>query len=519
MSDLIVKDLHFGEEGRDLILTGIDKLTKAVSSTLGASGKCVILEDEHGKPMITKDGVTVANSIVLLDPVENMGATLMKQAAQKTVYEAGDGTTTATVLTKAIIDEAYKLGDDSNSRNIKEGITSATKKVVDYLESIVIPVEANNIDQVAKISANNDEEIGKIIGDAFRAVDTTGVVMMETTDNTDTYVDVVDGIQYAQGLKNYHFVTNKESNTAELDEPLVLIVESPIPNIRRIQNVLEYVIKMNRSLLIIAEAEQQVINTLAMNRIKGLLKVNIIDIPVYGITRKEVLADLAALTGATIINEDLGDDIDTFDVSLLGDKCTKAITSMDETILHVTRDSEIIDELIGSVKEEIAKTSNANIRTRLEKRLARLTGKVAVIKVGANSDVELKEKKDRVEDAIHATRAAVKEGIIPGGGVALRDAATLLYGIGSKEERVLYNAILKPYEVILYNAGIDENEYGIVKETGFGYNVITKDIVNMFEAGIIDPLLVTKSALNNAASVASTILSTDCVINNLRVGQ
>jgi chaperonin GroEL len=332
MSNAIVKNLSFGLDARDQVFAGITKLTQAVSSTLGASGKCVILEDNTGKPIITKDGVTVAEAITLLDPVENMGATLLKEAARKTVREAGDGTTTATVLAHAILEEAYKSKE--NVRDIKDGIKNATKKVISYLESMAVPVEGDMIDQVATISTNNDPKLGKIIGDAFRSVGKNGVVMLEPTDQPETKYELIDGVPYNRGLKNIHFVTNQDTKTAELEKPLVLLVESEIDNVRKIQSVLEHVIKQNRSLLIIADVDQQVMSALVMNKVKGNIKVNLIEAPVYGISKKETLNDLALLTGATVINEDLGDDIDLIGPEHLGE-CLKSVTDEAETILQI----------------------------------------------------------------------------------------------------------------------------------------------------------------------------------------
>ena len=292
MSDKLVKNLNFGSDAKSKILKGIDKLTNAVSSTLGASGKCVILEDQHGQPSITKDGVTVAEAITLLDPVENIGATLLKDAARKTVKEAGDGTTTATVLANEILTLACVV-DKNNTRSIKEGINSGVKKVITYLEKISIPVKDEMVKQVATISANNDIELGEKIGDAFLSVGKTGVVSMEESNTPDTHIEIVDGIQYNKGLKSVHFVTDEAGKTAELKKPLVLIVESKIENIRKIQAVLEYVIKNNRSLFIMADVEPQVLSALAMNKIKGNIKINIVDAPVFGYTKKQVLKDLA----------------------------------------------------------------------------------------------------------------------------------------------------------------------------------------------------------------------------------
>jgi chaperonin GroEL len=512
MSNAIVKNLNFGLEAKDNVFAGITKLTQAVSSTLGASGKCVMLEDESGQPIITKDGVTVADSITLLDPVENMGATLLKQAARKTVSEAGDGTTTATVLAHAILEEAYKVMTKENSRDLKFGISQATEKVVDYLNSIVTKIEGDMIDQVATISTNNDPVLGKIIADAFRSVDETGVVMLEVSDLPETKFETIDGVQYDRGLKNVHFVTNQETKSAELDKPLVLIVESEVDSVRKIQSVLEYAIKNNRSLLIIADVDQQVMSALAMNKLKGNIKVNLIDAPIYGVNKKETLEDLALLTGATVINEDLGDDIDLIGEEHLGE-IKKSISTEAETILHIGESSDEVNKLIKEIKAKLKTAKHPGIIINHEKRLARLSGKVALVKVGANSEVELKEKRDRVEDAICATKAAIKEGIVPGGGIALLNAAQKVL-VTSEGEQVLLDAIKAPFKTILANAGIEN--YKVPTVEGEGLNVVTGDMVNMIKSGIIDPLLVTKSALRNAASVATTILSTDCVINNLR---
>ena len=508
----LVKNLAFGDSARSQILTGVEKLTNAVGSTLGASGKCVILEDSNGTPQITKDGVTVANSIILQDPIENIGATLIKQAAQRTVSDAGDGTTTATVLAKAILDQATEHSLLDDPREMKIGIDSAVNKVIKYLNKKSKKVTGKKIDQVATISANNDKELGKVIGEAFRLVDETGVVMMETNEQPETVVELIEGVQYDQALKNNHFITNKEKGTAELENPLVLIVESQIPNVRKIQSVLEYVIKNNKSLLIIADVDQQVVSALAMNKTKGNIKVNIVDAPVYGISKKDVLSDLCAVTGATLINEDLGDDMDLIQPEHLG-SCLKSITNSEETILKVDLSDKVeVKEIIETLEKQLKETTNPNFLVRLEKRLAKLKAKVATVKVGANSEIELKEKRDRVEDAICATKAAIKEGIVPGGGIALLNASFSLKPTCIGEE-VLYQAIRKPHELILKNAGIEKFSK---LEEGKGLDVVTGNTVDMVKAGIIDPLLVTKSALKNAASVATTILSTDCVINNMR---
>ena len=509
----LVKELAFGDTARSQVLAGVEKLTNAVSSTLGASGKCVILEDQNGKPVITKDGVTVANSITLHKPLENIGATLIKEAAQRTVKDAGDGTTTATILAKAILDNASDIADNTSLRDLKQGISKGVDNVVGYLNKKRKKVKGRKINQVATISANNDKELGKIIGEAFRLVDETGIVMMETNEQPETIVELIEGVQYDQPLKNNHFITNKEKGTAELDNPLVLIVESQISNVRKIQAVLEHVIKTGKSLLIIADVDQQVVSALAMNKVKGNIKVNIIDAPVYGINKKDTLSDLCSVTGATLINEDLGDDMDLIQPEHLG-KCIKSVTNQEETILQVDlSDKPEVDETIKMLENQIKETKNPNVVIRLEKRLAKLKAKVATVKVGANSEVELKEKKDRVEDAICATKAAIKEGIVPGGGIALLNASQMLKPTSLGEE-ILYKSIRKPYELILKNAGVED--YKTPEVEGQGLDVVTGNTVDMVKAGIIDPLLVTKSALINAASVATTILSTDCVINNIR---
>ena len=370
------------------------------------------------------------------------------------------------------------------------------------------------IDQIATISTNNDPVLGKIIADAFRAVDYTGVVMMETSPTGQTEVEIVDGVQYEKGLTNSHFITNKQSKSAELENPLVLLIESPVDTIRQIQTVLEYVIKNNKPLLIIGDLEQGVLSALAMNKIKGNIKINVINAPTYGINKKQTLDDLALLTGATIINEDLGDDLDLIKVEYLG-ACLKTVTTHEDTIIQVSESSTEIEEIIKEIKDKLLEENPSHEVIKLEKRLAMLAARIAIVKIGANSDIELNEKRDRVEDAICATKAAIKEGIVPGGGIALLNAAVNIEE-KNEGERVLTKAILSPFKTILLNAGLEPK---LPTKDGYGVNVVTGNMVNMINNGIIDPLLVTKSALQNAASVATTILSTDCVINNIRINE
>ena len=511
---MIVKNLNFGSDAKNQVFKGIEKLTNAVSSTLGASGKCVILEDEHGNPIITKDGVTVADSIVLLNPVENMGATLLKEAARKTVKEAGDGTTTATLLAHAILNESYSKLDKTNSREIKEGILSGVDKVISYLEKNSIPVSGDMIDQIASISTNNDPELGTLIGDAFRAVGETGVVMMEPSSLGETKIEILEGVEYDKGLLNPNFINDKEKGACELDNPLVMIVDSKIESIRQIQSVLEYIIKKNKSLCIIGEVEVPVLQALVMNKVKGNIKVNVLDPPVYGLRRKEILEDLALLTNSQIINEDLGDDLNIIELDYLG-SCLKTTTTANQTIIQIEQTTEEVEKIISQIKKDLKKKLKPHEVIGLETRLARLSAKVAIVKVGANSDIELKEKQDRIEDAICATKAAIKEGIVSGGGVALLNAAMNIDEDNIGEE-ILSKSILYPFKTILDNAGIESQA---PQKDGFGINVVTGNMVHMIKEGIIDPLLVTKSALKNAASVATTILSTDCVINNIRMDE
>jgi chaperonin GroEL len=514
----IVKDLNFGDDAKSKITAGVDKLAKAVKSTLGASGKCVIYEDARGNPVITKDGVTVAESVVLFDPVENMGATLIKEAARNTVREAGDGTTTATVLAEALLKIVNLDKYSSYSlRDIKNGIVTGLKKVNDYLNSVKIDVTDDKLEQVATISCNNDAVLGKIIAEAYKSVGKDGVVLMETSETEETYVEIVDGVQFESPLTSPHFATNQEKQKAELESPLILICMSEIPNVRKIQSILEYVIKNNRSLLIVARVSQQVKSALLMNKVKGNIKVNIIDVPGFGPTTKDTCEDLAALTGATVINEELGDDLDGITIDILGE-AEYAATDNNNTVITISEEAGVdVGERIDQVTKLVADEKNGFIKRKLEQRLSMLSGSVGIIRVGADSKVELKEKKDRVEDAIYATKAALKEGIVPGGGIALFNAAEKIKPSNEGEE-VLLKSIIAPMATILVNAGIS-TDIGLPEEEGVGINVVNGEYVNMVEEGIIDPVLVTKTALKNAVSVVTTIISADCVISNIRVNE
>ncbi len=511
---VIVKDLNFGDQAKNRISAGVDKLAKAVKSTLGASGKCVIYEDARGNPVITKDGVTVAESVVLFDPVENIGATLIKEASRNTVKEAGDGTTTAIVLAESLLKNVNNADSSISIRDIKNGMNTGLSKINKYLDEKCIKVKDSMLNSVASISCNNDPILGGIISEAYNKVGADGVVLMEESETDQTYVEVVDGVQFDSGLTSPHFITDKDKQRAVLDNPMVLIVSSEISNIRKIQNVLEFIIKGNKSLLIVAQVDQQVKSALLMNKVKGNINVNIVDLPGFGPTKQDTIDDLAFLTGAKVINEELGDDMDFIDPSVLG-RINKAVTDDKSTVITTLQDLDV-EERVEQVRSLIKKEKNGFIKKKLDQRLAMLSGSVGIIKVGADSKVELKEKKDRVEDAIYAVKAALKEGIVSGGGVALLNASQCI-AHDNEGERIILESIKAPHRTILDNAGIADSVTP-VKES-FGIDVVSGKSVDMIKAGIIDPVLVTKTALKNALSVVSTIVSADCVVSNMRTNE
>jgi len=514
---LIVKDLNFGEDAKTRIIAGVDKLAQAVKSTLGASGKCVVYEDGRGKPVITKDGVTVAESVVLYDPVENMGATMIKEASKNTVKEAGDGTTTAIVLAEALLKEVNndKVTKETNIsiREIKKGVETGLGKINQYLDNASIKVEGDLLEHVSSISCNNDKELGKIISEAYTKVGKNGVVLMEESNSEKTFADIVDGVQIDCGLTSPHFVTDTDKGIGELDDPCVLIVYSEIPNVRKIQNILEHVIKNKRSLLIVAPVAQQVKSALLMNKVKGNIKINIIDLPGFGTLKRDTVEDLAILTGAKVMDEELGDDLDLIKPDCLG-QAVKVVTDDKNTVLTVDKNADIVQERIKDVEKRIKKEKDSFLKEKLQARLAILSGSVGVVMVGANSKVELKEKKDRVEDAIYATKAALQEGIVSGGGIALLNAANNIK-VENIGEKILVEAIKSPFITIMANAGIEN--YETPSHQGVGFDVTTGKQVDMIKSGIVDPVLVTKTALKNAVSVVNTIISADCVISNMRI--
>jgi len=518
----LVKALHFDDSAKAKLTNGINKIANAVGSTLGPSGRTVVIEDDFGNPHVTKDGVTVATSIMLKDPVENLGVAMMKQAAQQTANIAGDGTTTSIVLAQAII-SCYKEqnGADFSFRDVRSGIDKYKNHILKILEDKSVKITEDRLDDVSTISANNDRILGKLIAEAFIEAGSNGIVAMETSPSSETYIDTVEGTKLNSTYRTHHFYTNKEKEISELENPLVFISASDIPNVRKIQDILEYAIKSNRSILLIAPLESQPLTALAMNMVKGNIKVNVIDPPSFGLKRKDILEDLALLVGAKVFDESLGDSIDSITPDLLGE-ADKAISDKDGTVLVIKEKSKEAQERIEYLKTALDKEDHHVLTKHLNDRLALLCGGVSIIYVGADTDVELKEKQDRVDDAIHAVKAARKEGILPGGGTALAFAAKMewkeklnpgeLVGV-----TILQESLMVPYTKILENSGYDARGYSSFPKWGWGLDVTCGcPRHDLIQSGIIDPLLVTKSALNNAISVATTILSTDCVISNVR---
>ena len=516
----LVKALHFDDSAKAKLTIGINKIANAVGSTLGPSGRTVVIEDDFGNPHVTKDGVTVANSIMLKDPVENLGVAMIKQAAQQTANIAGDGTTTAIVIAQALID-CYKKQDGNtfSFRDLRIGIDKYKEHIIKILDEKSVKITDARLDDVSTISANNDKVLGKLIANAFREAGENGIVAMEKSPNSDTYIDTVEGTKINATYKSHHFYTNKEKEISELENPLVFISVSDIPNVRKIQDILEFAIKSNRSILLIAPLESQPLTALAMNMVKGNIKVNVIDPPSFGLKRKDILEDLALLVGAKVFDESLGDSIDSITPDLLGE-ADKAISDKDGTVLVIKEKSKEAQERIEYLKTALEKEDHFVLTKHLNDRLALLCGGVSIIYVGADTDVELQEKQDRVDDAIHAVKAARKEGILPGGGSSLvyvvaQDWELELNASSLAGVKILKDALVAPFTKILQNAGLDPTKIKLSK-WGEGVDVTCGCHKQMIEAGIIDPLLVVKSAINNAISVATTILSTDCVISNVR---
>jgi chaperonin GroEL len=522
---MAVKQLAFEADARASLLAGVEKLAAAVKLTLGPRGRNAILDKSWGGPTVTKDGVTVAEEVDLLDKNENLGAKLVREAASKTSKIAGDGTTTATVLTEALFKEAYKnLAAGADAMALNRGMQQAAKAVVDWLASLAKPVDitkATDIVNIASVSANNDEEIGKIMSEAFQRVGKDGVITVEEGKSFDTTVEFVEGMQFDRGYLSPHFATDPDNMTCVLNKPFVLVYEEKISNVAKLVPLLEKVAKARRSLLIIAEdVDSEPLATLVVNKLKGVLQVAAVKAPGYGDRRKAMLQDIAVLTGAEPIFKDLGIEMENIGIKQLGQAKKVTIDNDNTIIVEGAGSQEAINGRIGQIKDEIDVITSDYDREKLQERLAKLTGGVAQINVGAATEPEMKERKARIEDALHATRAAIEEGIVPGGGVALIRCIEAvgklkLEGDEKTGADILVKALRMPCYYIAYNAGATANLV-VNKVTegkgGFGYNANTDTYEDLFKAGVIDPAKVTRIALQNAVSIAGLLLTTDCLV-------
>jgi chaperonin GroEL len=521
----MAKQISFNTESRTKLKAGVDALANAVKVTLGPKGRNVVIGTPHGAPHITKDGVTVAKQIELKDPIENMGAQMVKEVASKTADIAGDGTTTATVLAQAIVGAGMKfVAAGANPMDIKKGIDKAVESVVDSLRTQSQEVGNDNerIKQIATISANNDFGIGELISEAMRVVGNDGVITVEEAKGTLTELKTVEGMQFSRGYLSPYFVTNQEKMLTEMENPYILLVDKKISNMKELLPVLEPVVQQGRSLLIIAEdLDGDALATLVVNRIRGALKIAAVKAPGFGESRREMLRDLATLTGGEVISEEYGISLDKATISMLGSAEKIEISKDATTIINGAGEKNDIQERIRQIRAQIEGSTSDYEREKLQERLAKLAGGVAVLYVGAPTETEMKEKKDRVDDALAATRAAVEEGIVPGGGVALIrciNALDELVGINEDENlgiRIIKKAIEAPLKTILQNSGVEESYIITAVKSGtgaYGYNARTDEFVDMIEAGVIDPTKVTRIAIENAASIASMILTTECVI-------
>ena len=525
----MAKDIKFDIEARDGLKRGVDALANAVKVTLGPKGRNVIISKSFGAPTVTKDGVTVAKEVELADTHENMGAQMVKEVASKTNDLAGDGTTTATVLAQAIVREGLKnVAAGANPMDLKRGIDKAVKSIVNELakQSQKVGDSIDKIRQVAAISANNDETVGELIADAFSKVGKEGVITVEEAKGTDTYVDIVEGMQFDRGYLSPYFVTNSEKMTAELDNPFILLYDKKISTMKDLLPVLEPVAQSGKSLLIIAEdIDGEALATLVVNKLRGALRIAAVKAPGFGDRRKAMLEDIAILTGGTVIAEERGFTLENATIDMLGRAERVAIDKDNTTIVNGAGKSEEIQARVGQIKSQIEVTTSDYDKEKLQERLAKLAGGVAVLYVGAPSEVEMKEKKDRVDDALHATRAAVEEGIVAGGGVALLRARNVLAKIKPTNAdeatgiQIVFKAVEAPLRTIVENAG-GEGSVVIAKvldgRNSTGYNAKTEQYVDMFRAGIIDPKKVTRVALENAASVAGMILTTECALVDIK---
>ena len=523
----MAKEIKFEMEARDLLKKGVDSLADAVKVTLGPKGRNVILDKKYGAPHITKDGVTVAKEIELEDSFQNMGAQLVKEVASKTNDDAGDGTTTATVLAQSIIGVGLKnVTAGANPMDLKRGIDKAVAKVVENLKEQAVEIgdDLKKIENVAKISANGDEAIGKLIAEAMQKVSKEGVITVEESKGTDTYVDVVEGMQFDRGYISPYFVTDTENMEVQFENPLVLVHDKKISAIKDLLPILEKGIQTGKPMLIIAEdIDSEALTTLVVNRLRGSLKIAAVKAPGFGDRRKEMLEDIAILTGGTVISDEKGLTLENATLDMLG-SAEKITIDKDTTIIvNGEGDKDAISNRIGQIRSQIEKTTSDYDREKLQERLAKLAGGVAVLYVGAPSEVEMKEKKDRVNDALSATRAAVEEGTVPGGGVAYIRASEALEGFKGENEdettgiEIVKRAIEEPLRQIIANSG-KEGAVIVQKvregKADFGYNARTDQYENLYETGVIDPTKVARVALENAASIAGMFLTTECVITD-----
>lgn len=525
----MAKEIKFNMDARDLLKKGVDELADAVKVTLGPKGRNVIIDKKYGAPQITKDGVTVAKEIELEDSFKNMGAQLVKEVASKTNDDAGDGTTTATVLAQSIIGVGLKnVTAGANPMDLKRGIDKAVIKVVESLKAQAVEVgdDLKKIENVAKISANGDETIGKLIAEAMQKVSKEGVITVEESKGTDTYVEVVEGMQFDRGYISPYFVTDTEAMEVDFENPLILIYDKKISAIKDLLPILEKGVQTGKPLLIIAEdIDSEALTTLVVNRLRGSLKIAAVKAPGFGDRRKEMLEDIAILTGGVVVSEEKGLTLENATLDMLGSAEKVTIDKDTTTIVNGVGEKAAIENRIGQIRAQIEKTTSDYDREKLQERLAKLAGGVAVLYVGAASEVEMKEKKDRVQDALSATRAAVEEGTVPGGGVAYIRAIDALEGLkGDNEDEttgieIVKRAIEEPLRQIVVNSG---KEGAVIVQKvregkgDFGYNARLDQYENLYETGVIDPAKVTRVALENAASIAGMFLSTECVITDIK---
>ena len=529
MPDDMAKNISYNVEARDALKRGVDQLANAVKVTLGPKGRNVIIDKKFGAPHITKDGVSVAKEIELQDAAENLGAQLVKEVASKTGDQAGDGTTTATVLTQAIVSVGLKnVTAGANPMDLKRGMDKAVSAIVANIkaQSEEVGNDFDKIEQVATVSANNDAEIGKLIADAMRMVSKDGVITIGEAKGMDTTIDVVQGMQFDRGYISPYFVTNTETMEVEMDRPYILLYDKKISNLKELLPVLEPAVQSGRPLLVIAEdVDSEALTTLVVNRLRAQLKICAVKAPGFGDRRKEMLEDIAILTGGTVISEEKGIKLEAATIDMLGTAETITVNKDNTTIVNGAGDKEAIAARVGQIKAQIVATKSTYDKEKLQERLAKLAGGVAQLNVGAASEVEMKEKKDRVDDALSATRAAIEEGIVAGGGVAYIRAQAALEGLKGENEdeqtgiEIIRRAIEEPLRQIVANAGkegavvVDKVRAG---EADFGYNARKDVYENLKEAGVVDPAKVTRVALENAASIAGMFLTTECVITDIK---